>query len=110
MLANLIAVPITGFWITPWALVTLLAMPFGLDRFTLIPMGWGVHAVIRVAETVSSLRGAVVPVAAMPDWGLIAVTVGGSGCACGAGRGGFTVCSPPRSGLPASSSRRGPIS
>lgn len=77
VLANLIAVPITGFWIMPWALVTLLAMPFGLDRFTLIPMGWGIHAVIRVAEMVSSLPGAVVPVAAMPDWGLIAVTVGG---------------------------------
>lgn len=77
VVANLIAVPITGFWIMPWALVTLLAMPFGLDRFTLIPMGWGIHAVIRVAETVSSLPGAVVPVAAMPDWGLITVAVGG---------------------------------
>jgi hypothetical protein len=61
----------------PWALVTLLAMPFGFDRFTLVPVGSGIHAVIRVSEAVSSLPGAVVPVAAMPDWGLIAVTVGG---------------------------------
>jgi competence protein ComEC len=28
--ANMLAVPLTGFWIMPWAVVALLLMPFGL--------------------------------------------------------------------------------
>jgi competence protein ComEC len=40
-LANVVAVPLSAMWTLPWGVVTCLLMPFGLERFALIPMGWG---------------------------------------------------------------------
>ena len=33
VVANLLGVPLTGFWIMPWGLLAMLLMPFGLERF-----------------------------------------------------------------------------
>jgi competence protein ComEC len=52
-------------------------MPFGLDGLALAPMGVGVDGVIWVAETVAAWPGAVMPVPAMPAWGLILMAAGG---------------------------------
>jgi competence protein ComEC len=41
-LANVVAVPLSAMWTLPWGVVTCLLMPFGLERFALIPMGWGI--------------------------------------------------------------------
>ena len=65
--ANLVAVPIAGLWIMPWAIVALALMPLGLDSVGLVPMGWGIDAVVRVAREVSSWPGAVLHVPAVPD-------------------------------------------
>jgi len=43
VVANLLGVPLTGFWIMPWGLLAMLLMPLGLERFALVPMGWGVE-------------------------------------------------------------------
>jgi competence protein ComEC len=75
--ANLVAVPLTGLWIMPWALLAFVLLPFGLEALALVPMGWGLSAVIAVAETVAGLPGAVVPVRAMPSAGLLLVVLGG---------------------------------
>jgi len=75
--ANLIAVPVTAFWIMPWGLVALLLMPFGLEQLALVPMGWGLDLVISAAETVAGWPGAISLVPAMPGWGLLAVALGG---------------------------------
>ncbi len=75
--ANMIAVPLTGLWIMPWALMAFILMPFGLEPLAVIPMGWGVSGVIAVAETVSSWPGAVSPVEALPMAGLTLVAAGG---------------------------------
>ncbi len=75
--ANMIAVPLTGLWIMPWALLAFILMPFGLEQLALIPMSWGVSGVIAVAETVSSWPGAVSPVEALPPAGLALVVAGG---------------------------------
>ncbi|MFZ5791992.1 MAG: ComEC/Rec2 family competence protein [Pseudomonadota bacterium] len=77
VLANMLAVPLTGFWIMPWAVAACLLMPFGLERVALIPMGWGIEGVIRIAETVASWPGAALLLPAMPLAGLILATVGG---------------------------------
>ena len=45
-LANVIAVPISAMWTLPWGLIACLLMPFGLETFGLIPMGWGIEATI----------------------------------------------------------------
>ncbi len=75
--ANLIAVPLTGLWIMPWAIAAFALMPFGLEALALAPMGWGIDAVIAVAETVAAWPGAVALAPAMPRIGLVAAAAGG---------------------------------
>jgi len=77
VIANMIAVPLTGLWIMPWAVLAVILMPFGMEEFALVPMGWGVDAIIAIAEYVASLPNAVSVVPAMPVAGLVIVTIGG---------------------------------
>ena len=77
LLANLGAVPITGFWIMPWGLVALVLMPLGLEGLALAPMGWGIDAVVWIASRVAEQPGAVTLVPAMPPAALLAIVVGG---------------------------------
>src|SRR6185437_14981627 len=53
-LANVIAVPISAVWTLPWGVVACLLMPFGLERFALVPMGAGIDATIWVAQHVAA--------------------------------------------------------
>ena len=57
--ANLLALPIAGALIMPWALIGLVLMPFGFDAFAWQAMGYGIEAMLMVARTVSSWPGAV---------------------------------------------------
>ncbi|HLY55957.1 MAG TPA: ComEC/Rec2 family competence protein [Stellaceae bacterium] len=77
VLANVLAVPIAGFWVMPWAFASCLLMPFGLERIGLVPMGWGISAIEAVAHWTATLPLSVVDLPAMPDWGLIAIAAGG---------------------------------
>ncbi len=75
--ANLLAVPLTAFWIMPWGLVSYLVMPLGLEGWALQPMGWGIDLLLRIAREAASWPGAVWLLPAMPLAGLIAITLGG---------------------------------
>ena len=75
LVANLVAVPITALWVMPWAVVSFLALPFGLEHWTLIPMGWGISSVVFIADTVASWPGAVTRLAAIPIWGIALLTL-----------------------------------
>jgi competence protein ComEC len=77
VIANLLAIPLTGFWVMPWAVAACLLMPFGLEALALVPMGWGIEGVIWIAQTVAGWPGAVLLLPAMPLAGLILVTLGG---------------------------------
>ena len=77
LVANLIAVPIVAFWVMPWAVLACILMPFGLEQLALVPMAWGIDAVLATAETVGGWPGSSIQVKAMPGWGLAAVAVGG---------------------------------
>src|SRR5262249_1662799 len=77
VIANMIAVPLAGAWIMPWAVLTIMLMPFGLERVALIPMGWGIDAVIAIAQHVAGLSSATSVVPAMPVAGLAIITLGG---------------------------------
>ncbi|MCW5770910.1 MAG: ComEC/Rec2 family competence protein [Rhodospirillaceae bacterium] len=77
LVANMIAVPATDLWVMPWALISMLAMPFGLDAWPLAAMGWGVDLVHGVARQVAAWPGAVVPTAVLPGWGLLVFALGG---------------------------------
>jgi competence protein ComEC len=77
LLANMAAVPLTAFWIMPWALAAFALMPFGLEGLALTPMGWGIDLLLSVARAVAALPGAVSLLPAMPTSGLILVALGG---------------------------------
>ncbi len=77
VVANALAVPITGFWIMPWALVACLLMPFGAEGLALAPMGWGIDGVKAIADGVTSWPGAVVSLPSMPPEGLMLLGLGG---------------------------------
>ena len=51
--ANVIAVPLTAFWVMPLGVAALLLMPFGLDWLALVPMGWGIEGIVIVAHWVA---------------------------------------------------------
>jgi competence protein ComEC len=55
VLANLIALPLVGIVMMPAALVSVLAMPFGFERWPLIVMGWSVDRMLDSAALVAHL-------------------------------------------------------
>lgn len=77
LLANLVAVPLTAFWIMAWALLAYLLWAFGLEALALVPMGWGIDLLLAVARAVSGWPGAVILVPAQPVWLLALMAVGG---------------------------------
>ena len=77
LVANMIAVPLTDLWIMPWALAVLALMPFGLERWALEPMVWGVQVMIDVAREVASWPSAVIAMPTMPTSALVLITLGG---------------------------------
>lgn len=77
LVANMIAVPLMALWIMPWAVVSFLLLPLGLEGWGLEPMLWGIDAVIAVASEVSSWPGVVRNVAAMPALAIALVAAGG---------------------------------
>lgn len=70
LFANLVAVPVTALWVMPWAVISFLAMPLGFEQWALVPMGWGITAVVYIADTVASWPGSVTRLAAIPTWGI----------------------------------------
>lgn len=77
LVANLIAVPLTGLWVMPWGLVALLLMPFGAEGLALAPMSLGLDGIAATARLVASWPGAVSLVPAMPGLALLLIVFGG---------------------------------
>ncbi|NKB21954.1 MAG: DUF4131 domain-containing protein [Alphaproteobacteria bacterium] len=77
MLANVLAVPITGLWIMPFAIVAVVLMPFDLENYPLMAMGSGIEAIVSIARFVQELPGAVYAMSAMNGWLLSAIALGG---------------------------------
>lgn len=75
--ANLLAVPLTAFWIMPVGLIGLALYPFGLAGPAFDLMGLGVRALLAIAHSVSALPGASVAVAAWPNAALALFVAGG---------------------------------
>jgi competence protein ComEC len=77
IVANMLGVPLTGFWIMPFGLLAMLLMPLGLERLALVPMGWGVHALDAIAAYVASWPQTAALVPSMPGASLWLLTIGG---------------------------------
>lgn len=77
LIANLIAVPLTGLWVMPWGLIGLVLMPFGAEQVALVPMSLGLQGIAETARLVASWPGAVSLVPSMPAAALGLVALGG---------------------------------
>lgn len=77
VIANMIAVPVTGAWVMPWGLAALMLSTVGLERLALVPMGLGIDAILTTARIVAAWPGAALVVPALPFASLVAVTFGG---------------------------------
>ncbi|GAB5468991.1 MAG: ComEC/Rec2 family competence protein [Rhodospirillales bacterium] len=77
LFANLMAVPLTAFWIMPWCLLVYLLLPFGLEGLAFQPLSWGLALLNAVAQETAALPGALIAVPAMPLWGLACFALGG---------------------------------
>jgi competence protein ComEC len=64
--SNLIALPIVGLLVMPWALVGIVLMPFGLDGFAWRVMGFGIELMLLVSEWIASWPVATLAVPAFP--------------------------------------------
>lgn len=76
VVANAIAVPLTGFVIMPAAALSLILMPFGLESWPLAVMGWGCDALLAVARCVAAWPGAVALVPAPAIFSLPLFAIG----------------------------------
>lgn len=77
IVANLIAVPLTAFWIMPTGLLGLILLPLGLGATCFALMGHGIDLVLVVAATVADWPGAAVRAATPPALALVAAMLGG---------------------------------
>ena len=74
--ANLVAVPLTAFWILPWGLVALALMPLHLAAAALVPMGWGIAVIVWICARIAAWPGAMLRIAPMPDAAILLMTAG----------------------------------
>jgi competence protein ComEC len=74
--ANMLAVPLTGIWLMPAAVLALLLMPLGLDMPFWHLLGWGCDVILWIGRAVQHWPQAVVAIPAMPAWGLLAASAG----------------------------------
>ena len=76
IVANVLAVPLTAFWVMPLGLVALALMPLGLESLAFVPMGWGIEAILWIGRSVSAWPAATLPVPPLAPWGLCAFSLG----------------------------------
>ena len=77
VVANMLGVPLTGFWIMPFGLLAMLLMPFGLEHLALVPMGWGIHGLDAIAAYIAAWPQTATLVPSMPGASLWLLTIGG---------------------------------
>lgn len=75
--ANLIAMPVMGFWVAPTAIVALCLSPLGLDGWAWRLSASGMEFIVSVGESVSGMPGAVAMTPQWPGSAIILMAVGG---------------------------------
>ena len=65
--ANMLAVALVALWVMPWGMAVLALMPSGLEGWVLLPMIWGIAAILEIAAGMAAGAG-LLTVAAVPPW------------------------------------------
>ena len=76
VIANMVAVPLTAILVMPLGMIALPLMLVGMEWLVLVPMGWGVEAILWVARTTAGWPAATFDVPHMPAWGLSVLSIG----------------------------------
>lgn len=76
VLANVLAGPLSSLWIMPVAMLALILQPFGWDGAVWPIAGQGVSALLMLAQWVSALPWAQLPIAAFPATHILLFTAG----------------------------------
>lgn len=76
ILANLLAVPITSFWLMPCVVLTFLLYPFHLEFISLYLMKPGINLMLNISHYVAGLPYAVSSFAKISDVNLLIITLG----------------------------------
>lgn len=76
LVGNLAAMPAVGLMVMPAGLVSVIAMPFGLEPVPLFAMGLGIDWVLAAARAVAALPGAETHIARVSAAGLIVMVFG----------------------------------
>lgn len=74
--SNLIVIPLMAFWIMPFALLSMITIPFGYEDIFLKGMGKGIQLMVQVAETVASWPGSSITFSQMPPVSLPFMMIG----------------------------------
>jgi competence protein ComEC len=77
LIANLVAAPLVSLLIMPMALLSVLAMPFGLEARPLKAMGLGIELMVGTGEWVASFPGAVSVLPQISGASLVLMVLGG---------------------------------
>lgn len=75
VLANLVAVPILTFIVMPFAVLSYLLMPLGIEFLTLPISEWGVEWILNAAHWVSEMEGAVLHAPVWQHWVFVLMAV-----------------------------------
>ncbi len=76
VIANLICVPLTDFFIMPLGLLSMLLMPIGLEKLTLMLLGHGITFMLYIAHKISMYKYADIHVSEIQNIGIIIISVG----------------------------------
>lgn len=74
---NLLAMPVIALFVMPLALLSVIAMGFGIEIFPLAMMGTGIDLVLGAAQWVASWPGAEQPIPAFSSTSLLLIVIGG---------------------------------
>jgi len=74
--ANLLAVPLTAFWIMPCGLIALALMPVHLAALALIPMGWGIKIIVWLTTQIATWPDALLRVKPIPNAAILLIAAG----------------------------------
>lgn len=77
VLANTLAVPVSGVIIMPMMMVSYVLMPFGAADWSLRLMGIGVDCLLQIARWTENLAGSVITTPATPQVFMIGITLAG---------------------------------
>jgi competence protein ComEC len=75
--ANMLAVPLTAFFVMPSALLTLVSMLFGLENYTLPLLGYAIELLQHIAQYASAVPGSQILVPAPSPSSFYLIVFGG---------------------------------